>query len=67
MSQKWKTFVNYVDIVVTLVPWVLYFFRVFLTNLNLKWMELCCQVLLGHFGPVYLCQVSKYDDEEHCC
>ena len=24
----------------------------------LKWMELDCQVLLGHFGPVYLLQVS---------
>ena len=32
----------------------------------LNWMELDCQVLLGHFGPVYLLQVSKKDDEEHC-
>ena len=32
----------------------------------LKWMELGCQVLLGHFGPVYLLQVSNNDDEE-CC
>ena len=31
-----------------------------------KWMELGCKVLLGHFGPVYLLQVSKNDDEEHC-
>ena len=23
-------------------------------------------VLNGHFGPVYLLQVSKNDDEEHC-
>ena len=22
--------------------------------------------LLGHFGPVYLLQVSKNDDEKHC-
>ena len=29
-------------------------------------MELGCQVLLGHFGPAYLLQVSKNDDEE-CC
>ena len=33
---------------------------------HLKWMELGCQVLLGHFGPVYLLQVSKNDDEERC-
>ena len=32
----------------------------------LKWMELDCQVLLGHFGPLYLLQVSKNDDEERC-
>ena len=32
----------------------------------LKWMELGCQVLIGHFGPVYLLQVSKNVDEE-CC
>ena len=32
----------------------------------LKWMELGCQVLLGHFGSVYLLQVSKNDDEERC-
>ena len=32
----------------------------------LKWMELGCQVLLGHFGHVYLLQVSKKDDEERC-
>jgi hypothetical protein len=32
----------------------------------LKWLELECQVLLGHFGPVYLLQVNKNDDEEHC-
>jgi len=28
-------------------------------------MELASQVLLGHFGPVYLLQVSK-NDEEKC-
>ena len=27
-------------------------------------MKLGCQVLLGHFGPVYLLQVGKNDDEE---
>ena len=27
---------------------------------------LCCHVLLGHFGLVYLLQVSKNYDEEHC-
>ena len=32
----------------------------------LKWMELGCQVLLGHFGPVNLPQVCKNDDEERC-
>ena len=32
----------------------------------LKCMELACQVLNGHFGPVYLLQVSKNDDEERC-
>jgi hypothetical protein len=32
----------------------------------LKWMELGSQVLLGYFGPVYLLQVSKNDDEERC-
>ena len=32
----------------------------------LKWIELGSQVLLGDFGPVYLLQVSKYDNEE-CC
>ena len=32
----------------------------------LKWMKLGCQVLLGHFGPVYLLQVSKNDDEKRC-
>ena len=26
-------------------------------------MELDCQVLLDHFGPVYLLLVSKIDDE----
>ena len=26
----------------------------------------CCQVLFGHFGPVFLLQVSKNDDEERC-
>ena len=30
----------------------------------LKCMELACQVLNGHFGPVYLLQVSKNDDED---
>ena len=34
--------------------------------LCLKWMEIGCQVLLGHFGPVYLLQLSKNDDEESC-
>ena len=29
-------------------------------------MDLGCQVLLGRFGPVYLLQVSKNDDEERC-
>ena len=28
-------------------------------------MELACSVLNGPFGPVYLLQVSKTDDEEH--
>ena len=28
--------------------------------------KLACQVLHGHFGPVYLLQVIKNDDEEHC-
>ena len=32
----------------------------------LKCMEIGCQVLLGHFGPVYLLQGSKNDDEERC-
>ena len=32
----------------------------------LKFMKLGCHVLLGHFGPVYLHQVSRNDDEE-CC
>jgi hypothetical protein len=32
----------------------------------LKWIKLSCQALLGHFGPLYLLQVSKKDDEE-CC
>ena len=32
----------------------------------LKWMELGCQLLLGHFGPVNLLQVSKNDNEEQC-
>ena len=26
-------------------------------------MELACQALHGHFGPVYLLQVSKNEDE----
>jgi hypothetical protein len=30
-----------------------------------KCMELACGVLPGHFGPIYLLQVSKNDDEEH--
>ena len=34
---------------------------------TMQWMELGCQALLGHFGPVYLLQVSKNDDEERCC
>ena len=29
-------------------------------------MKLACQILHGHFGPVYLSQVSKNDDEELC-
>ena len=29
-------------------------------------MELVCGVLHGYFGPVYLLQVSKNDDENHC-
>ena len=29
-------------------------------------VELGCQTLLGHFGSVYLLQVSKNDDKEHC-
>ena len=29
-------------------------------------MELGCQVLLDHFGPVYLLQVNKDDDEKPC-
>ena len=29
-------------------------------------MELACGVLRGHFGPVYLIQISKNDDEK-CC
>ena len=29
-------------------------------------MELTCQVLHGHFGPVYLLQVSRNDDEKRC-
>ena len=29
-------------------------------------MELASQVLYGHFGPVYLHQASKNDDEKHC-
>ena len=32
----------------------------------LKCMELACQVLHGYFKPVYLLQVNKNDDEEHC-
>ena len=27
-------------------------------------MEIGCEVLLGHFEPVYLLQVDKNDDEE---
>ena len=30
----------------------------------LKWLELGCLVLLGHFGHVYLLQVSKTYEEE---
>jgi hypothetical protein len=29
-------------------------------------MELGCQLLLGHYGPVNLLQASKNDDEEQC-
>ena len=29
-------------------------------------MELACGVLHGHFGPVYLLQVSKNVDEKRC-
>ena len=32
----------------------------------LKCMELACQVLNGHFEPVYFLQVSKNYDEERC-
>ena len=32
----------------------------------LEWMKLGYQVLLGHFGPVYLLQGSKNDYEERC-
>ena len=31
-----------------------------------KWVELACQALLSHFGPVYLLRVSKNDDEKRC-
>ena len=37
-----------------------------MSKIKLKWMELGYQVLLGHFGPVYLLQASKNDDEERC-
>ena len=29
-------------------------------------MGLAYSILNGHFGPVYLLQVSQNDDEEHC-
>ena len=32
----------------------------------LKWIEVSCEVLFGQFGPVYLLQVSKSDDQEYC-
>ena len=32
----------------------------------LKCVKLALQVLLGHFGPVYLLQVSKNDAEIRC-
>ena len=32
----------------------------------LKCMKLACQVLNGHFGPVYLLQIRKNEDEERC-
>ena len=32
----------------------------------IEYMELDCCVLHGHFGPVYLLQVSKNDDEKQC-
>ena len=32
---------------------------------HLKYMKLACQVLHGHFEPVYLLQVSKNNDEKH--
>ena len=32
----------------------------------LKYMEVACRVLHGHFGPVYVLQVSKNDDEKRC-
>ena len=32
----------------------------------LECMELICEVLLGHFWPVYLLHVSKNDDEKRC-
>ena len=35
-------------------------------SLMSKMVETRHQVLLGHFGPVYLLQVSKNDDEERC-
>ena len=30
------------------------------------YMGLAFSVLNGHLGPVYLLQVSKNDDDEHC-
>ena len=33
---------------------------------SLIFMEPTCQVLHGHFGPVYLLQVSRNDDEKRC-
>ena len=33
---------------------------------RLKCMKLACQVLHGHFGPVFLLQVSKNNEQKRC-
>ena len=69
-SPKKRTKKIWLDIVVT--SQFFSFFRSFFGEVRktqfafeIIW-PLACSVLNGHFGPVYLLQVSKNDDEEHC-